>query len=191
VEELMSRKTIPHFRFYPRDFIEGVEGMERGEIGDYIRLLARLYECEGSLAFDIHKLRFLLDCRPCDVAKRIRKLIDRGKLFIADDGTLHNSRVDDEMCLRANWRANHPQITPSASEEKSTKATRARYARPDSDTVYNLLLQSTTSPNGNGSAASLPSLGLGGRSGIPPRTSFSQQLVAAGLHKKQPTHEEH
>jgi hypothetical protein len=93
----MARKKFPRFDFYPTNFLDGVRGMPAAEVGDYIRLMAHMYDAGGVVEYDPEKLRHLLECRKVDVEKRIQKLIDREKIYIDECGFLHNPRVDKEL----------------------------------------------------------------------------------------------
>lgn len=152
----MPRKKIPHFRFYPTDFLDGTHSMSASEVGDYVRILAWLYDQDGRVAYNPQALRFLLRCvRSIDADKRVRRLIDLGKLSIDADGFLHNGRVDKELQKRHDWQEKHPKIyretppqTPgvsaskplSTSPKKQTKPTKAgtpARASPMPDTSLN------------------------------------------------------
>jgi hypothetical protein len=141
----MPRKKYPRFDFYSTNFLDGVRGMPAAEVGDYIRLLAHMYDNGGTVEFNPDKLRHLLECRKVDVAKRIQKLIDREKIYIDTDGFLHNPRVDKQMeispvCAQVGAKLGSScaqvgaKLKPNAAKNatKSTKAGTSSRARAPS-----------------------------------------------------------
>jgi hypothetical protein len=109
----MSRKKIPHFRFYPTDFLDGTHSMTASEVGDYVRILAWLYDQDGSVLYQPQVLRFLLRCvRSVDADKRVRRLIALGKLSLDANGFLRNGRVEKELQKRRDWQEKHPEMRP-------------------------------------------------------------------------------
>lgn len=81
-------------------FSNGVRGMPRAMVGDYIRLLCAMYDAGGAIENDPEKLRHALVCekRP-EAAKRVAALISTGKIHIGGDGLLHNRRTDEETAM--------------------------------------------------------------------------------------------
>jgi hypothetical protein len=179
----MPRKKIPHFRFYIDDFMNGTKGMSSAEVGDYVRMLAHLYDQGGRAPYEPDKLRHPLGCsRQVDAAAKIRRLIDLGKLFVDEQGYLHNGRTDKEVSKRRHWQDAHPltgvttplppHLPPSNSAKKPMKSMGAGTlvrATPYPVSKSSLSVPSFTPKNGNGSApAAAGSLGLEGRSPQPP-----------------------
>jgi uncharacterized protein YdaU (DUF1376 family) len=126
---MSKRARKPGFVLFIDDFLGGTIAMTAAEVGDYIRLLCNLYDKGGRIEANQDQLRHIFKCRPQDVAKRLQRLIDLGKIFTDRTGLIHNGRVDreiknieengvDEAAMKPKWRANEA----SARAEKSTKS---------------------------------------------------------------------
>lgn len=122
-------KRMPYVRFFPSDFLEGTRHLTNEQAGVYIRVLLALYAHGGRLRMDPDWLRWLLNCRPSTVDKKIRELVDLGKLSIVD-GYLTNNRVIEEIADFSKSFAGNSGETPENLTEKSAKkptnTTRAR-----------------------------------------------------------------
>lgn len=89
------RRKFARKDFYFRDFADGVRGMPRDQVGDYMRLLCALWDRDDEvLPLDVDVLHLILECRRSDVAARIRSLVDRGKIYVGEDWLIHNLRTD-------------------------------------------------------------------------------------------------
>jgi uncharacterized protein YdaU (DUF1376 family) len=92
----MSRK-LPWFKFFPRDFLDGVRGMTLEERGAYFTLLALMYDREGAIPEDERWLCGNLDCDP-RVWRRLRDRLSRlGKIIPDVNGTISNARAIEEI----------------------------------------------------------------------------------------------
>jgi uncharacterized protein YdaU (DUF1376 family) len=184
----MPRKKIPHFMLFYDDFMNGTKLMDRGEVGDYIRLLCQIYDEGGAIEFNPGLLRHVLQCRAADVGKRIWRLVELGKLWIDDQQLIHNKRADSEIegrdlwigaksieankkkiarlaatCaqLDANLSANTPQ---NAMNSMGVGTPRARPVPVKKDSSSKLAPSVQAREAGNGSALWADgALGLGGR----------------------------
>lgn len=94
----MSR--IPYFSFYPSDFMGGVRGLSAQEVGIYTMILCRIYEENGPVEYHVRRLSAYCGTREATLEKTVDKLVDLGKLTIAD-GMLSNVRAEAEIAKRA------------------------------------------------------------------------------------------
>lgn len=180
----MSRKKIPHFRFYPTDFLDGTKGMSAAVVGDYIRVLCAIYDQDGRLPNEPYSLRHLFNVpRASDAIKVVERLIWFGKLWIDTDGYLRNGRADHEIEKRHEFQtknpaakgAANPAVKGAAGTPKKPMKTMGvgTPARAFSSSYNNNLTKLAPSfhprETTNGSApAAAGSLGLEGRSPQPP-----------------------
>lgn len=139
----MARRRHPRFDFYPTNFLDGVRGMPPEEIGDYIRLICAIYDQGGTLENNPNKLRYLLECRKVDVAKRLQKLIDREKLYVDADGFLHNPRADKQMRISPSSPSTSAQVTP----QLALKLTPKRAEKPHDSNGAGTPTRATPSPS--------------------------------------------
>jgi uncharacterized protein YdaU (DUF1376 family) len=131
------------FKFYTANFLDGTRSMTAAEVGDYIRLLALIYDKGGKIENDVHVLRHLFGCsRVRDVRPKVQRLVDLGKLSIDAEGFIHNGRADREMKkLEASSEASSEASTEaSRAPKKSTNSSRARPHKK---------MKVKTSPNGD------------------------------------------
>jgi uncharacterized protein YdaU (DUF1376 family) len=111
----MPRKKIPHFRFYPTDFLDGTKDMSAANVGDYIRLLCAIYDQDGRVLNDPYALRHLLGVpRAVDASKAVERLIWFGKLWVDSDGYLRNGRADEEIEKRHEFQTRNPAAKGAA-----------------------------------------------------------------------------
>lgn len=93
----LRENTRPWFKFYTRDFRDGVRVLTLEEIGAYTLILSLLYETGGRLKDDE---RILCAQIGCDVRvwRRVRaRLLAEGKFTATDDGFLTNDRASKEI----------------------------------------------------------------------------------------------
>lgn len=90
------------FKFYGRDYRDGVRDLPWEVTGIYSVLLTLMYEEEGGRIRDHdHRLARLVGC-DIRLWKRARAtLIEAGKLHVTEDGFLTNSRVETETKAQA------------------------------------------------------------------------------------------
>ncbi len=96
-------------RFYATDWRSGCIGLTPEEEGVYMRVCAHYWETGVRLTSDdlASASRVMLDVR---MWKRIKaKLIAKGKLHVADDGSIYNPRAELEFC-RASGKADERQV---------------------------------------------------------------------------------
>src|SRR5262245_45162487 len=111
----MSRKKIPHFRFYIDDFLRGTSSMSASEVGNYVRLLCAIYDQDGRLENDPYALRHLLGVpRAVDAIKAVERLLWFGKLWVDPEGYLHNGRADEEIEKRHEFQIRNPAAKGAA-----------------------------------------------------------------------------
>lgn len=89
--------TRPWFKFYTRDFRDGVRVLSLEEIGAYTLVLSLLYETGGRLKDDERVICAQLGC-DVRVWRRVRaRLLQEGKFTATDDGFLTNERATKEI----------------------------------------------------------------------------------------------
>jgi uncharacterized protein YdaU (DUF1376 family) len=181
-------REMPYFKFYPQDFLYGTQAMTRREVGDYTRLLMMMYDDGGSVPFNPQRLKRLLGCYHATACeKRIRRLIDLGKIIIDEQGNLHNARVDGEIQTFKEFRKIRTEMEPDLSEKPIDFFARVRSQNSKSlfDSVP-YVQKKKKIPNGNGRAASGASPGCEGRYAPPhsnakatgpPRSEIEAQLM--------------
>lgn len=94
-------ERIPHFPFYPADFMHGVRGLTAQEVGVYTMLLCRIYEEDGPVEWNVLRLSTYCGMRQATFTKTVERLLDLGKLTI-ESGMLSNARAMVEISSRAN-----------------------------------------------------------------------------------------
>lgn len=135
----MSR-AMPYFKCYPGDFLVGTQGMSREDFANYVRLIFLMYEQGKPIRFDPAWLRFPLGYYHAkDCEKKIRKLIDLGKIILTD-GELHNGRTDYEM---KRSRIDQAEISPGSQFSNGKKPNDPMRAHRRGQK------QNQTSPNGD------------------------------------------
>lgn len=135
----MIKRHIPYFSFYPADFMNGVRGMSAQEVGTYTMLLCRIYEENGPVEYHVMRLATYCGMRAATFEKTVEKLVDLGKLSLAD-GWLSNRRADDEIAKRLHDLENSSKAGLASAEkrkqnqqEKPTGVKRA-FNHTDTDT---------------------------------------------------------
>lgn len=87
----------PWFKFYTRDFRDGVRVLSLEEVGAYTLVLSLLYETGGKLKDDPKVICAQLGC-DVRVWRRVReRLLQEGKFVATDDGFLTNDRASKEI----------------------------------------------------------------------------------------------
>lgn len=87
----------PWFKFYTRDFRDGVRVLSLEEVGAYTLVLSLLYETGGKLKDDPKVICAQLGC-DVRVWRRVReRLLQEGKFTATDDGFLTNERATKEI----------------------------------------------------------------------------------------------
>ncbi len=110
-------ERIPHFPFYPADFMHGVRGLSAQDVGVYTMLLCRIYEADGPVEW--HALRLATYCgmRRATFEKTVARLVDLGKLSI-ENGMLTNARAMIEISSRANKLKNNSKAGKASAEKR-------------------------------------------------------------------------
>lgn len=148
-----------YFKCVPGDFLLGTTGMPDNEFAAYVRIVLLMYEAQGPIPYDTHKLKLVLKKRPQDVAKVINSLREQGKLSVDACGMLHNQRVDAEI---AEWRRNEASNSrhlsaisqPSEPQEGQKTEQKLRTRAPSRTRSLNLEEeQESLSERGNGSTS--------------------------------------
>jgi uncharacterized protein YdaU (DUF1376 family) len=165
----MARKKIPHFKLYIDDFMNGTKDMSDEQVGIYIRMLCQIYDDGGATDFNPKKLKNVLHCRPTDAEKKVRQLIGLGKLFIDDNGRIHNGRADEEVEKRSLWLGRK-----SLAQQKRKARIMAQMAAELAANEARKCPEKPTKTNGDGAYATRDS-----------RTSKdSSDMVAPSFHAK-------
>jgi len=87
----------PWFKFYTRDFRDGVRVLSLEEIGAYTLVLSLLYETGGKLKDDEKTICAHIGC-DIRVWRRVRRrLLEEGKFTATEDGFLTNERATKEI----------------------------------------------------------------------------------------------
>lgn len=151
----MSR---PYFKFYGRDFRDGVRPLNLEEVGAYTLLLTLIYDAGGAIPDDARAIQRHLGCDP-RVWKRVRqRLLDHGKLSLTRAGSLTNARAEKEIAetvrvseIRAeNGRAGGVQSGAVRSKSAtSPRQVREKFARSPA----NICNFSSEKPNENNTRA--------------------------------------
>jgi hypothetical protein len=114
----MPRKKPPTVAFDYRAWAHGTSTMPPEERGDYITIMCAIWDTDDwAVPFDLEFLRGILHCfRHSDADKRVRRLIERGKLFLGPDGRIHNRRADtDYNGFSATSGRDHAESTPRSA----------------------------------------------------------------------------
>lgn len=112
---------VRFIRMYPTDWRSGCIGLTPEEEGVYIRVCAHYWETGVRLTSDdlASASRIMLDVR---MWRRIKaNLVQKGKLHVADDGTIYNPRAEAEF------------RKATGAEEKSVRAADMDSARGSND----------------------------------------------------------
>lgn len=105
---------MPWFQFYPNDWLAGTRGMSVVENGVYITIIAALYDRRGPIPNDIGDLSRMCGATKKQLNAALKKLVDRGKLVITENG-IWNTRVESEL------------KSSNARRESNKKAAEARW----------------------------------------------------------------
>lgn len=173
------------FKFYGRDYRDGVRDLPFDVVGIYSVLLTYMYEEEGGRIKD-HDQR-LARLVGCDIRmwKRARAtLIEAGKLSVTEDGFLTNGRVEIEVKsaellseVRAKSGRSSRQLTDS-NKPKSLKSESPPEANASVLPLYARALPESESDKDT----SLRSVSLGAsKPSKPKRTSAARQLIPIDL----------
>lgn len=93
----------PFVHFYPSDWLAGTRGLTAAETGEYITLVAMMYEQNGPVADDRKRLARLCGTTPAAFEKIITGLLETKKLTLSEDG-FSNNRVEIEIKKRSEKR---------------------------------------------------------------------------------------
>lgn len=88
--------SLPYYKRYPRDFLEGTIGMTLEEKGAYSILLDLIYARDGSLPDDAGYISGNLGCSVRKWSVVRNALIEKGKIFV-ENGIIFNSRAWAEL----------------------------------------------------------------------------------------------
>ena len=96
---------LPYYKRYPRDFLDGVQGMGPELIGCYTVILDLMYARDDDfLRRDDRHLAGILGCSIRKARTLTNQLIERMKLAETADGFIVNSRAKSELKLARNHR---------------------------------------------------------------------------------------
>lgn len=93
---MSGKNSLPYYKRYPRDFIEGTIGLDLELKGAYSILLDLIYMQGGKLPDDERYISGLLGCRPAKW-KRIRDLLLSMEKIEVRGGKITNSRANLEL----------------------------------------------------------------------------------------------
>lgn len=116
----MSSQSVPWFKFYPADFMNGVRGLTATEVGLYQMLLCRIYEENGPVEFHTLRLSTYCGMREATFKKTVARLIDLGKLTVKD-GALMNARAAAEISNRARDLENNSKAGKASAKKRQQK----------------------------------------------------------------------
>jgi len=95
----MSASKEPfYFKFNTADWLTGTSGLSAAERGVYITLLALIYDNDGPIFRDDGRLARKCGLPTMPFKRALDGLLSEGKLFVQDDGLLHNYRAKTESC---------------------------------------------------------------------------------------------
>ena len=110
-------ERIPHFPFYPADFMHGVRGLTPVEVGVYMMLLCRIYEEDGPVEWHVVRLATYCGMREKTFEKTVERLLVLGKLTI-ESGMLSNARAMTEISSRASKLKNNSKAGKASAEKR-------------------------------------------------------------------------
>lgn len=107
------------FKFDIDAWFAGTKGLTARERGDYVNIIAALYDGDGEIPEDPERLRRILDLRnPADALAAVARLVARGKLTV-EGGVIRNRRVSVEVGRK-------PAASPRLAEGKPEASPRVR-----------------------------------------------------------------
>lgn len=123
-----KRTGRPWFKFYTRDFRDGVRVLSLEEVGAYTLVLSLIYETGGRLKDDERAVCAHLGC-DIRVWRRVRlRLLEEGKLTVTNDGFLTNERASEEIAS-----AEHLSEVRRTSGRSGGKQSGKSRAKPKAD----------------------------------------------------------
>lgn len=93
----MAKEKVPAFQFYPKDFLSDskVCRMSNTEVGIYIRLICHCW-LDGDLPLETEALASMAHMQLKQFTKLWENSIVKTCFHLAEDGRLHNKRLDEE-----------------------------------------------------------------------------------------------
>jgi uncharacterized protein YdaU (DUF1376 family) len=100
--------SLPYYKRYTKDFLEGTVGMNGELKGAYSVLLDLIYIQSGKLPDDPHYISGNLGYSVRKWNSIKKELISRGKIF-CDNGIISNKRADKEQIILSKYRDNQAE----------------------------------------------------------------------------------
>jgi uncharacterized protein YdaU (DUF1376 family) len=145
---MVRRMSLPYYKRFPRDFLEGTIGLSFEVKGAYAIVLDLIYMRDGRLPDDARYIAGQLGCSVRKWTAILSDLVTAGKLHVTD-GIITNFRADylteesrkyqdKQAQIAGNPRKNKPLCQPQASQsepepEKIDNPT--GYSRPKADAL--------------------------------------------------------
>lgn len=124
--------SLPYYKRYPRDFVEGTIGMSLELKGAYALILDMIYMQDGELPDDPRYISGMLGCS-VRKWKSIRcDLINRGKLYV-NGASIGNKRADKERESLSKFQHNQAEKGRVSSKNKNITEAAAKPARVKSE----------------------------------------------------------
>lgn len=91
------RQGLPWYHRYPHAFLDGIQGLGPETIGAYAVLIELIYARDGNTRRDDRHLAGIMGCSRRKATALTDQLIDQGKIYVDEAGTLSNPRADQEL----------------------------------------------------------------------------------------------
>lgn len=86
-------KNAAWFKCYPRDFLEGIEGLDAEEASIYVVAIFRIYAVGGPIPYSPQTLGGLVKIKTRKANEIVLKLLGLEKLILTPDGDLYNKKA--------------------------------------------------------------------------------------------------
>jgi uncharacterized protein YdaU (DUF1376 family) len=130
--------SLPYYKRYPRDLVEGTIGMPLELKGAYSLVLDLIYMQDGRLPDDARYISGLLGCTIKRWNGLRNELLARGKIYITGE-FLANYRADKERETLAKFQQNQAEKGRASNKNKDIPETAVRparvYSEPDTNTT--------------------------------------------------------
>lgn len=124
--------TLPYYKAYPRDFIEGTAGMSFELKGAYRLVLDLIYMQSGSLPDDDRYISGLLGLSVRKWRKLRQQLIDIGKIT-AERGIISNKRADKELIISRKYQEKQSENRSHTNKNNDLQSPRCYQPEPEPD----------------------------------------------------------
>lgn len=137
--------SLPYYKRFPRDFLEGTIGLSFEEKGAYAIILDLIYMRDGSLPDDARYIAGQLGCSVRKWSSLLERLVSAGKLRV-ENGIISNFRADYLLEETRKYRNKQAEIASVPRKNNNLRQPERSQPEPEPDIEAKASLSSPPAP---------------------------------------------